>query len=97
MLATESTRIKLYIAKNRIEKHSECSDAYIRIYNRSLRENYRLWLRIEKKVLDFIHYIFADGKRHTKVVRWIGTIGLRMIQGISDLERRFYYFLTKRR
>lgn len=65
----DSTRVKLYMTKHRIENDTNCSDAYARIYNNSLRRNYRTWLRVESFLKGFY-----DQRRDGRIFAAIGIV-----------------------
>jgi hypothetical protein len=70
-VCNDSTRMKLFLTKRRIENHSDCSDAYVRIFNKSLKSNYTLWLTIEKHIANAWVKLFG-GFRLLDPIRWLG-------------------------
>lgn len=92
---SDSTRVKLYLAKNRLENESDFSDAYIRIYNRSLKENYNIWLTIEHKVGEIFHEYWKeeDEGRLASVLTFIGRITIACCKKFAAWKLKVCRFL----
>ena len=87
IIVEDSTRIKLKVAKYRIDDRSKFSESYIRLYNNSLRSNYRLWLSIEKKIILAWGRLFGDF-RPLDPIRWIGRLAIDFFRGRDYGEKK---------
>lgn len=92
---TDSTRVKLYLTKKRLENESDFSDAYVRIYNRSLKENYNVWLTIEKymrRVIN-VHWREEDEGRIASILTFIGRVTIAGCKAIASWKLKVCRFL----
>jgi len=82
IIMNDSTRLKLYVTKKRLDNNSNCSDAYVRLFNASLRRNYCLWLTVSRSIRNLFNKIIdSDNKIICKclnVVQYIGRFFIRI-------------------
>ena len=81
---SDSTRIKLNIAENLIENNSVLSDTYVKIYNKSLKENYCIWIRIKRKGKYLMRMMFSMDSKVARFVAWIGRFGINSYRSIGE-------------
>jgi hypothetical protein len=74
----DSTRIKLKMAEQKLENSSNYSDAFVRIYNRSLKDNYNTWLLIEKKSKLIMERLFGMDSKIVRFTAWVGRCAINV-------------------
>lgn len=83
----ESTRVKLFMTKHRMENNSNFSDAYVRLFNRSLKRRYVLWIKIEHWIWEKIHGIFKEGDRIPEGVMFVGRFSINLCKKLTSQQR----------
>lgn len=86
----DSVRVKLFMTKNRLDDHSNHSDAYIRIFNRSLRTKYAWWLIVEKSIRRFFENVFGEERCIVRGVAFVGRCGMRVGSKLVTWKREIY-------
>jgi len=80
----DSTRIKLKMAENEVDNSSIFSPAYIRIYNKSLKENYSMYLVIEKKCLNVMRRYFSMDSKIVIFTQWVGRCAINACKKVDS-------------
>lgn len=75
-----SSRTKLFITKHKLKNSSEHSDAFVRMYNRSLRENYNTVVCASGYVAAFFSKTFGSESWFTKRVISVGDFAIRLYE-----------------